>query len=84
MVNELTAKYEQKRDLRAKAMIQVMMNKYSGLDYSKYLTHESETRKTYREAKEQTKKEQQGDFSTILARFHPTKIRGERRRTIFH
>lgn len=52
MLDRLTASYVEARDLRAQAMIRVMMERYPQLNYKNYLRHESKKRHSEKKQEE--------------------------------
>lgn len=69
LVDELTYRYTQFHNLRAQAIIKVMINKYPSLNYHKYICYEAKKEKTQAEKKQQEEEEEQGDFSRVLHKY---------------
>ncbi|EPT32106.1 ribosomal protein S18, putative [Toxoplasma gondii ME49] len=69
LVDELTSRYKATGDLRADAMLCVMLSKYPKLNYFRYLQYKAQTQKSEVEAMQQQEEEDRGDFSRLLRKY---------------
>lgn len=69
LADELIHRYTVFKNLRAQAMIKVMINKYPSLNYYKYFCYESKKNHVEEEKKERERQEEEGDFSHILQKY---------------
>lgn len=69
LADELIHRYIEFKNLRAQAMIKVMINKYPSLNYYKYFCYESKKNHVEEEKKERERQEEEGDFSHILQKY---------------
>ncbi|CBZ50126.1 putative ribosomal protein S18 domain containing protein [Neospora caninum Liverpool] len=69
LVDELTSRYKATGDLRADAMLCVMLSKYPKLNYFRYLQYKAQGQKAEMEAMQQQDEEDRGDFSRLLRKY---------------
>mmetsp|Transcript_17849 Transcript_17849/g.39347 ORF Transcript_17849/g.39347 Transcript_17849/m.39347 type:complete len:353 (+) Transcript_17849:51-1109(+) len=69
LVERLTDRYLDHRDLRSQAMLKVMIRRYPELKYRRFLKGMAQRNKDKAEASRQSTEEAQGDFSRILSRY---------------
>ncbi|PFH35387.1 putative ribosomal protein S18 [Besnoitia besnoiti] len=69
LVDELTSRYKATGDLRADAMLCVMLAKYPKLNYFRYLQYKARSQKAEQEASQQQEEEDRGDFSRLLRKY---------------
>lgn len=69
LADELMHRYIELKNLRAQAMLKVMINKYPSLNYYKYFCYESKKNYMEQKKKEREQQEEEGDFSQILKKY---------------
>lgn len=69
LVDELTYRYTHQNNLRAQAMLKVMINKYPSLNYHQYFCFKAKSEKEKEQYIQQEAEEERGDFSRLLRKY---------------